>query len=541
MTALTLLLAAAALGYGVSRWSGLPAIPVLILAGMAATALVPVEAGYLQDALVLGLTVLVFTAGIELNPGRVRSWRKAAVTVGLLQFGLLGAVGVGAGLLLGIELESALYLGLALSASSTLVVVKLLQQRQQLFEPLGRLVTGVLLLQDLLVILMIPVVSRFGDGVGAVALGIGGTLALTAVAWAMNRWGAAFLVQRLAFDEESMLLVVLALLFLFLGGSWILDLPLVTGAFLAGVSLSAFPVNLLVRGQLSSLSDFFHALFFTALGAFLPLPASAEWLRGAVLVAAVVILTPPMVAWLAERAGFSARPALGAGLLLAQTSEFSLVVALLGVASGQLPGDLLTVIALVTVATTVLTPFLATDRVALALMKIHPSRRAGSGEFQAREGHVLLLGCGRNGMSLLEELVLGPHPVVVVDDDPALVDQLAEAGVEVLRGDISDPATLRAAGADTARVVISTIRRVEDNGPLLALRRQGPTLVRVFHDDEARRIESEGANPVLYSEAAAEEILAWLQTEAAPEMGLRQGGEEPAATGREGAGDGETG
>ncbi len=509
MTGLTLLLAAAALGYAVSRWTDLPSVPVLILAGVAATALVPVESDFLEDALVLGLTVLVFTAGIELNPGRVRNWRRAAFHVGLLQFAFLGAAGVGVGLLLGVSMESALYLGLALSASSTLVVVRLLQQRQQLFEPIGRLVTGVLLLQDLLVILLIPVVSRYGNGWVDIGIGVAGTVGLTLLAGLMIRWGAPFAVRRLAFDEESTLLVVVAILFGFLGLSWLLELPLVTGAFLAGVSLSAFPVNMLVRGQLSSLSDFFHALFFTALGAFLPLPEGVEWIRSLFLAAAVVVVTPPLVAWIAERSGFSARPALGAGLLLAQTSEFSLVVALLGVANGQLPGELLTVIALVTVTTMVLTPFLATERVALGLMRVHPSRRR-RGEVAPPSDHLLLLGCGRHGMALLELLVISPHRVVVVDDDPALIDRLAEAEVETLRGDISDPVVLERAGARQAKVVVSTIRRVDDNMTLLRMRPEGHTLVRAFHDGEAERIRAMGGTPVLYSEAAATEVLAWV-------------------------------
>jgi Trk K+ transport system NAD-binding subunit len=123
---------------------------------------------------------------------------------------------------------------------------------------------------------------------------------------------------------------------------------------------------------------------------------------------------------------------------------------------------------------------------------------------------VLLLGCGRNGMSLLELLIISPFRVVVVDDDPALVDHLADAEVEVIRGDISDPAVLRRAGADRARVVISTIRRADENLPLLAIRREGPTLVRVFHEEDAERFRAMGATPILYSEAAADEILAWI-------------------------------
>jgi Kef-type K+ transport system membrane component KefB len=509
MTALTLLLVGAALGYAVARWTGLPAVPVLILAGVATTAAVPVEGQFLQDVLILGLTVLVFTAGIALNPARVRNWRRAALQVGLVQFVLLGMVGIGVGLLLDVSLESALYLGLAMSASSTLVVVRLLEQRQQLFEPVGRLVTGVLLLQDLLIILLIPVVSRFADGWGGVGIGVAGTMGLTLLAAFMIRWGAPFAVRRLAFDEESTLLVVMAILFAFMGLAWMLELPLVTGAFLAGVSLSSFPVNMLVRGQLNSLSDFFHALFFTALGAFLTLPVGAEWIRALLLAGAVMLVTPPLVAWLAERSGFSARPALGAGLLLAQTSEFSLVVALLGVSAGQLPDDLLTVIALVTVITMMATPFLATERVSLFMMRIHPSRRNRPDAEPPRD-HILLLGCGRNGMSLLELLIISNHRIAVVDDDPALIDHLEDADVMTFRGDISDPAVLERAGAAHARVVISTIRRVDDNLPLLRLRRDGLTLVRAFHAEDADRIRELGGTPVLYSEAAASEVLAWV-------------------------------
>jgi monovalent cation:H+ antiporter-2, CPA2 family len=509
MTFLAVLLVAAALAYGVSRWTGLPSVPLLILAGIGITALIPVDPELLLDALVLGLTLVVFTAGIELNPGRVRQWRAAAVQVGLAQFVILGLVGLGAGLLIGIGPGAAVYLGIALSASSTLVVIRILQRRQLLFEPVGRMVTGVLLVQDFLVILFLPMAGQFENGVSAVVSGMVSTLGLAVLALSLNRWGAEWLVRRLAFDEESMLLVVLGILFGFLGMAWLLELPLVTGAFLAGVSLSSFPTHLLVRGQVSSLAEFFHLLFFVALGAFLPLPTPSEWGLSLLLVGAVLVVTAPMVALLAERAGLSARPALTAGLLLSQTSEFSLVVAILGVSAGQIAPELLTVIALVTVLSMVATPFVATDRVGLALMHIHPSRWRTPDRDPPRD-HILLLGCGRNGMAMLEDLVLAPYPVVVVDDDPLLVQRLASMGLTAYRGDISDPAILEQTGARDARVVISTIRRVEDNTPLLRMRTSGLTLVRAFHEADADHIRALGGEPILYSKAAADQVMEWV-------------------------------
>lgn len=516
MTFLAVLLLAAALAYGVSRWSGIPSVPLLVFAGVATTALIPVDQELLLDALVLGLTLVVFTAGIELNPGRVRHWRGAALQVGIAQFTLLGLVGLGMGLLLGLGAGSAVYLGIALSASSTLVVIRILQRRQLLFEPVGRMVTGVLLVQDFLVILFLPVAGQFENGVAAIASGVAATLGLSGLALALNRWGAAWIVRRLAFDEESRLLLVLSVLFAFLGLAWLLDLPLVTGAFLAGVSLSSFPTNLLVRGQVSSLAEFFHLLFFVALGAFLPFPSLGELGQSLLLVGAILLITPPMVAWLAERSGLSARPALSAGLLLSQASEFSLVVGILGVSAGQITPELLTVIALVTVLSMVTTPLLATDRAGLWLMHFHPSRRRTTDRPVPRD-HILLLGCGRNGMAMLEDLILAPYPLVVVDDDPPLLEQLASMGITTYRGDISDPAVLEQTGAAKARVVISTIRRVEDNTPLLRMRTSGLTLVRAFQEEDAAKIRNMGAHPILYSQAAADQVMEWIDGMEAPQ------------------------
>jgi monovalent cation:H+ antiporter-2, CPA2 family len=512
MTGITFLLLAAAVGFGISRRFGIPAIPLLIACGFLAARFLPLPGEFLESALMLGLTVMVFVAGMELNPERARGQEKAAFQVGLIQFLVLGAIGMVGALALGYSVETGTYVALALSASSTLVVVRLLQSRGQFFEPFGRLVTGVLLLQDILVIMAIPVVTRLPEGAGAVARGllaIGGLLVLSGV---ILRWIAPFAVRVLRRDEETILLVVLAILFSFLGLAYLFELPLVVGAFMAGLSLSGFPVAALLRGNLGSISDFFGALFFTALGAFLPLPDGTAFLHALALSALVILVTPPLVALVAERAGFSARPALAAGLLLSQTSEFSLVVGLQGVVIGQLAPEVFGVIVLTTILTMILTPFLATDRITWALMRRHPLR--GRARLEKRpENHVLLLGAGRNGGTLLEMLIVTPCPLVVVDDDPALIGRIREAGVPVLRGDASDVEILREAGADRARIVVSTIRRREDNAPLLAMAHRVPVLVRAFNLEDGEWIRQRGGSPVLYSDAAARDFFDWYENE----------------------------
>lgn len=510
MTGIALLLLAASVGHGLARALRLPAIPFLVLGGFGLGLTGAVPEDFLQESLILGITFLVFAAGIELDPSRVRQQKRAALAVGFLQFVVLGAAGLGTALALGFDLATAVYLALALTASSTLVVVRVLQRRRQLFEPFGRLVIGVLLLQDLLVILLVPVLTRLPDGAGAVARGVGGTLLLAALAGPLLRAVLPRVLERLALDEELLLLVVLAHLFVFLFLADLLGVPLVSAAFVAGVALSRFPVNGVVRGQLTSIGDFFTAVFFTALGATLGLPTVAELAQAAVLAAVVVLLTPVIVAVVAEWAGFSARPAILSGLLLAQTSEFSLVVGLQGVALGQLAPSAFHVIALVTLGTMVLTPLLVTDdRAALGLLRLHPSRRRRD-QADPPRGHVLLVGAGSSGMPLLETLVISPHRVVAVDDDPAVVERIRRAGLVAYRGDATDPRLLERCGVAGARIVVSTVRRPEDNLGLLARAGDVPVLVRAFEESDAAWLEARGARPVVYGDAAASTFLEWF-------------------------------
>lgn len=510
MIGIALLLVAASIGHALARGFQVPPTPLLVAVGFGLGLTGTLEPAFLQESLVLGITFLVFAAGVELDPTRVRHQKKAALAVGMLQFVLLGGLGLAASLALGYDLQTAAYLALALTASSTLVAVRVLQRRRQLFEPFGRLVIGVLLLQDLLVILLVPVLTGLPDGASAVARGVGATLLLAALAGPLLRAVMPRVLERLSLDEELLLLVVLAHLFGFLILAGYLGVPLVAAAFVAGVALSAFPVNGVVRGQLTSISDFFTAIFFTALGASLGLPTGTEMLHAAILGVVVIVVTPLVVAVVAEATGLSARPAIVSGLLLSQTSEFSLIVGLQGVAVGHLDDGVFRVVVLVTLGTMVLTPLLVSnDRVALALLRLHPSRRRRRTPEPPRD-HLLLLGAGSSGMPLLETLVISPWPVVVIDDDPAVVQRIRAAGVDAFRGDAADPALLTRCGIARARVVVSTVRRPEDNELLLSRAGEVPVLARAFEQADADWLAARGAHPIVFGEAAATTFLEWF-------------------------------
>lgn len=510
MEGVALLLAAAAAGYAAARWLGLPPIPFLLVAGLALSVAVPLPSGVVDDALILGVAFVLFVAGLELDPRRLGAQRRAAVRVGVVQYVVLAGAGFAVSSLLGFSTREAAYLALALTASSTLVGVRLLKRRQQMFEPFGRVVLGALLVQDLLVLLSIPFVTRLGAGAGAALEGLGAIALLGAACLAVRRWVAP-LVMSVDGETELVLLAGLTVLFAFLGGASLLGVPVVVGAFLAGVALARFPVNGVVRSELSPVADFFTALFFTALGARVGVPDVAELWRAGVLAALVIVVTPPLVAVVAERTGMAARSSLEAGLMLSQTSEISLVIGLAGVIQGDIGTGIFTIIAVVTMVTMLLTPVLATDEMAWRLVRLHPSAGPDDpGADPPPKGHVLLLGAGSTGRRLLETLSSAGCETVVVDEDPGVVERVRSAGARAIRGDGSDPAVLLRVGAGRARVVVSTLRRPRDNRAVLeAVADDVPVLVRVFDEQDAVWIRDLGGTPVLSSLRAAESLLEW--------------------------------
>lgn len=507
MAGIAILLAAAAVAYGIARTLDVPALPLLMVAGLALASTGLLIQEFVEDALVLGVTFLLFLGGMELNPWRTRTQRGAALRVGIIQFFAIAALGLLAALALGFQPLTAGYMAVALTASSTLVTIRLLQRRRQMFEPFGRVVVGVLLLQDLLVILLIPLMTRLPAGAAAVGEGVLAVTALVGLTWISSRWVSPALA-RLDGDDEPLLLATLAFLFAFMGLAAWLALPLVVGAFLAGVALSSFPTSGVVRAQLTPVGDFFTAVFFTALGALVALPAPDVLIRALALAAVVVIATPPLVTLIAEKAGLAARPAIEAGLLLSQTSELSLVVGLYGLTEGQITRDDFTVIALVTLITMMLTPLISHERVAWRLLGLHPVTARPTLP-PPEQGHVLLLGSGSTGMPLLETILTTGQEVAVVDDDPAVVARLAELEIPCVRGEAADEEVLERVNARRARVISSTIRRPEDNRRLLQHVRGVPVVVRVFDETDAEMIRALGGTPVLYSEAAAERLFHW--------------------------------
>jgi len=159
--------------------------------------------------------------------------------------------------------------------------------------------------------------------------------------------------------------------------------------------------------------------------------------------------------------------------------------------------------------TMTLTPFIATDRFTSFLLQFHPSRRARQQETPHAD-HVLMLGFGEAGMYVLRPLLKQGCRVVVVDDDPAVIEQLGEMNVPCIRGDGGDEHVLRRAGARRAKLILASMRRVADGVRVLNHVHGVPVVVRVFEENDAQTVRKLGGTPVLNSEAAANAFMEWF-------------------------------
>lgn len=511
MTGLAILLLLAAVAMAIARRLRVPPMPILLCCGLGVSASgVAPSRESLLNTLELGLTFLVFAAGVELNPRRFAGQRRPALWVSGVLLLVIGPAGFAIARALGFGPLASLYLALTVSASSTLVALRELRRRQQAFEPFARVVIGVQLIQDFAIIVAIVVLAAIGGGGGGIVVALWRAALLGGFAVVCQRYLLPWLLSRRRPDEETLLLTVLALLFIFAGTAEALGLPVVAGAFLAGFALSAFPLSGIIRGQLMTLSDFFSAIFFTALGASLVIPDSSLLLKALALAALVLIGTPLVAACVAERCGLSSRAAIDCGLLLAQTGEFSLVLGLTGVHLGHVGDDAFAVIAILAVATMTLMPVVATDRITRRLLHWHPIRRRMSVE-GTRRGHVLLLGFGAAGMWIFKPLRAAGHEVLVVDDDPVVIDQLRKSGIPCLPGDGSDEKTLQRAGAREAKLIIVSMRRTQDAATVMRHAAGVPVVTRVFETSDAEAVAMLGGIPILNSSAAGEAFMEWFE------------------------------
>jgi Kef-type K+ transport system membrane component KefB len=503
------LLGVAALAMALGVRTKLPTASLLIIAGWLIRATgAPLDEEIVRQTLLLSATFLVFLVGIEVEPRHVRGPLRRASALALVQIAALAIVAWGVGQRIGLDPVHALYLALAFSSSSTLLVIEILRRRKRFYEPFARLVLGAVLLQDVLVVLALVGLGFLGVSRSEVLVMCGGTAALVVAAWALGRFVAPALFMRANLDEEEQILAVVAVLFAFVGIAHLCNLPLVVGAFFCGHALARFPIGGLVRGHVLTFSDFFVTAFFVALGASLVVPSPRALLAEGIFLLVLVLVVPIILIPIFRRAGSSLRASLEGVGLMAQCGELGIVVALVGLGRGHLSEPEVGMIIVVATVTMILVGVFSSDRFIWGVVHLLPSRVPRSVAVGLGD-HVIVIGAGESGRVIVDALE-GEVAVAVIDDDPSVVAELEARGIVAVRGDGSDASVLRQLAPERARVVVSTMRRLADNLRIVKACGRTPVLVRVFAPEDAEAVRELGGHAVVESELTTHAFLQWF-------------------------------
>ncbi|WP_336920923.1 cation:proton antiporter [Aquipuribacter sp. SD81] len=472
----------------------------------------------------LGIAVLLFLVGLKLDVHLIRSTGAVALVTGLTQVLVTAAVGLAVALAIGLALVPALYVALALAFSSTIIVVKLLSDTREIDRLHGRVAVGILIVQDVVVVLvMIALTATGGLGAGDdLALTVLATLAkgagLLLVVGAAMRWMLPRVLGQVARSPELLVLVALAWGVSLAAVGDALGFSAEVGAFLGGVSLASTPFREAVGSRLVSLRDFLLLFFFVDLGARLRLDDAVGQL-GAAAVLSVVVLVGKVVVVVAVMGalGYRRRTSFLTGVTLAQISEFSLVLVALGLGLGHIGTGtvtLVTLVALVTISVSSYVIPLARPLHARLDPFLRRLERPGvDADARHREEHasveVVVLGAGRYGGRLVEQLRARRTDVLVVDVDPHALARAEGLGAEVLFADAGEPELSRSLPLGAARWVVSTIPSRDVGVAVLhGLHHAGFTggvAVTAHLEQDVPRLREAGADVVLRPFATAAE------------------------------------
>ncbi len=429
----------------------------------------------------LGVALLLFIIGLGLNPKVFKEVGKVAVVTGLGQMAATFGLGYLLSRLLGFASLPAFYMAVALTFSSTIIVLKLLSDKKELHRLYGKIASGFLLVQDLVALTLLLFVSGFinhGGGFGSIftTLLTGGLLALAIFVVAL--YVLPRVTSYLAQSQEFLFLFSLAwglgIAALFAGLGFSIEI----GALAAGVALAGSTYMYEISSRMRPLRDFFIILFFIVLGTNLSLGSVRADILPAILIAAFVLLFKPLVmiglmGWL----GYSRKTSFKTGLTAAQVSELSLVLLLLASRAGIIPTNVVSMITLVGIITFAGSAYLIQYDEQLYRLVEHYLRVFERGRpvpepaSEARYD-IILFGYKASGHGFVRAFAKLERPYLVVDYDPETIDHLKSQSVFCRYGDANDPEFLEELNLDKVRLVIINLTDFSTNALIVDRIRQ---------------------------------------------------------------------
>jgi len=459
----------------------------------------------------IGIAFLLFIVGLNLTPKILKEVGMVSLVTGLGQIIFTALIGFGLATTLGFSASASWYIAIALTFSSTIIILKLLSDKDDLDKLYAKISIGFLLFQDIVAMVLLIVISSLSQDAGGGALGAGVAvlkgIVLAALFFAISTRFIPRLHAFLARSQETLFVFSIgwglgvAALFHWMG------LSIEVGSLIAGVTLAASPYHHEMSARMRPLRDFFLVLFFVFLGSQMSLGDMSAFIVPALVLSLFVVIGNPLIVMtIMGASGYRKRTAFLSGLTVAQISEFSLIVVALGVKTGHVSGEILSLVTLVGIITIAASTYLILYAEKLyrhlePLLWVFERKKLKEKKESRKNFEVVLFGSNRIGYEFIEMFRREKIKFLVVDHDPEAIVSLQHKKIPCRYGDAEDVEFIRELGVKKTKMAISTIPDVATNELIVrAILEENPgaLVVLTAHNvEDAQLLYNKGASYVI--------------------------------------------
>jgi len=536
---LAIIIIIAAIFAYIARLLKQPLILAYIAAGLLAGSVLP---DFVKDVPTIdffsqiGIAFLLFIVGLNLGFSKLKELGKISMITGLGQVVFSTLIGYFIAIYLGFSSITSAYIGLALAFSSTIIVVKLLSDKNDLDSLYGRISIGFLLVQDFIAIISLILLSSQNSNnasvINVIFVNLLKAVILFVWVYLMSRFFLNSIFSRVARNQELLFIASLSWCFFLAIISILLGFSVEIGAFLAGIALANLPYHYEISSKVKPLRDFFLVLFFVAIGVQIDIWSLDNIIMPVVIFSLFVLISKPLMMLILMGAfGYTKRTGFLSGLAVDQISEFSLILIVLGNRLGHVSQEVVAIITLVGIITITISTYFINygDKLYFVFsrfLNIFERKETIEKQFSShkkQEYMLILIGYGRTGSILMKDLDKYKDKMLIVDYNPDIIKKLAKKGYHVLYGDASDIDFLQELRKLNPKIVISMIRHVDDN--LLVLRffkneiKSSTIVLKGYNPDEALDLYENGADYVMLPLIAGAELLSRLIKDAVKNRG----------------------
>lgn len=458
-----------------------------------------------------GIVLLLFIVGLSLNFQYIKKLGRSVVIGEFFRFVITVALGIFLMKIMHFGLLSSIFVSIALSFSSTIIVVKLLSEKRDLETLYGRYSEGLLLLQDVIAILIMIFLNTSGlnnyTWYESILVTGSKVVLLTALVFLLAKYLLPPIMDKVARNSELMFIFTIAWCFGVASLIYWSGFSVEIGAIIAGISLGASPYQPEIASRIRPLRDFFIVLFFIVLGSELKFVDLREIFLPALVLSFFVIIVDPLILYFVmRRMKFTRRSAVLAGVTAAQVSEFGFILIFKGQEVGMLHGSELSLLTLVALITIIISSYFITYNEQIYKFLMPWLNKFGKDMAQPEvdkfsDYTVYVIGYHRIGWKICETLAEKRIKFAVIDFNPDAIKKLKHRGIPAFFGDVGDVEFLESLSLDKAKLIVMTIPEADDQKNLITfVRRKSEKPIIVANLYQNRYLEDlyeAGANYVM--------------------------------------------